>query len=129
MLWSGLGLNAAGAAAILALPLPAAARVFIAFAWALGGLREQARIRRHFRETGCFRIAATGSLFVGAGERPAAPAEVCRGTIALRRAIWLRYRRKDRRTAVELFLGGLRDDPQFRRAVVVLRMRPYRVNH
>ncbi len=129
VLGSGLVLNLAGTAALLTLPLPFAGRLALVLGWTAWGFREQIGLRRQFVRSRCFHFGAVGGLAVGPDEQSAMPAEVLRGTVALHRAIWLRYRGNDRRIGVELFLGSSRQDPRFRRAVVLLRLRPYRQNH
>jgi hypothetical protein len=129
VLGSGLVFNLAGTGALLTLPLPLVVRLSFVLGWSAWGLREQVRIRRQFALSGRFHFGATSGLAVGSGEQCKMPAEVLSGTVALHRAIWLRYRGDDRRIGVELFLGNSRQDPRFRRAVVLLRLRPYRQNH
>ncbi len=129
MLATGQLLNLAGSAALLTTPLPVAARLALVLGWTAWGLKERADLRHQFALAARFCFAASGCLVVGPDARRAMPVEVLRGSIALYRAIWLRYRRADGRTGVELFLGSSREDPRFRRAVVLLRLRPYRRNH
>ena len=129
VLGSGLVLNLAGMGALLTLPLPLGARLALVLGWIAWGFRELVGLRRQFSRSRCFHFAAVGGLAVGPDEQRATPAEVLRGTVALHRAIWLRYRGSNRRIGVELFLGSSRQDPRFRRAVVLLRLRPYRRNH
>ena len=128
LLGSGVVFNAAGTAALLTSGVPVVVRLSLVLGWSAWGIREQVRIRRQFAGTGRFHFDATGGLALGPTPETAMPAEVLRGTVALSRAIWLRYRRPNGQTGVELFLGNSRTEPGFRRVVVLLRLRPYRRN-
>jgi hypothetical protein len=128
LLGSGVVLNAAGSAALLTLAVPDVVRLSLVLGWSAWGIREQVRFRRQFAVTRRFHFDVTGGLALGPNPETAMPAQVLRGTVALSRAIWLRYRHPTGRTGVELFLGSSRTEPRFRRVVVLLRLQPYQRN-
>lgn len=129
VLGTGVGLHLAGAVALMTLALPISTRLVLCLLWAAWGLSELAGIRRQFARVRYFNFDTAGVLAAGPGESAAMPVVPLRGTIALNRAIWLRYRGANGHTGVELILGRSREDPCFRRAIIVLRMQPFPGNH
>lgn len=106
----------------MTLPWPATARAGLGVLWTLFGGLEYLRGRRAVREVSAYILDADDGLTLRAAGGEVLDAEVLPGTLALNRAIWLRFRDSRGLVGAELIPGDARRQRDFRRALVLLRL-------
>ncbi len=122
VLVSGIAFYLAGAAALWSLPGSRSLVILLLIAWLAHGLYVCWWQKRPEARIAAFVLDATGALELQSGTGRRTPVSRVPGTIVLEQAIWLRYRHPNGRIGAELFMGDPRQDAEFRRAAVLLRL-------
>lgn len=107
---------------ILTLPLPPGIRAALGAGWTVYGGLEYLAGRVAVRHVAAYVVDPDDGLVLRFTSGPDAAAELMPGTVVLGRAIWLRFRDGRGRVGAELIPGDPRRQPDFRRALVVLRL-------
>ena len=119
---SGLLLSFAGLAAIISAQLNAVLCAAMALLWlAVSGNELHCLLRRYQRVRQICLDPLKGLTLVAADGTTTA-ARVLPGTVVAGRLVWLRFSDPTGRIGAELFAGSRRIEPDFRRAVVILRL-------
>lgn len=122
VLASALLLTLLGWLPILTLPWPPGIRAALGAGWTLFGGLEYLAGWRAVRHVAAYSLDPDEGLVLRFTAGPDVGAEVMPGTVVLGRVIWLRFRDDRGRIGAELIPGNPRRQPEFRRALVLLRL-------
>ena len=122
LLASALLLTLLGWLPILTLPWPPGIRAALAVGWTVFSGLDYLAGWCAIRHVAAYSLHPDEGLVLRVTGGPNIGAEVMPGTIVLGRVIWLRFRDERGRIGAELIPGNPRRQPDFRRALVVLRL-------
>ena len=121
VLASGLALTALGLLLLLTMDLPAWLRAAASFSWTLMSLLEIRSLGRNYSRFQRVRFDASGRWQLRDAAGDWHPAELCAGSLLLRRFGWLRLRIGGGATLVDLCRGDTRTNRDWRRLQVLWR--------